>query len=332
MSKTGTAEKTTAEETTAEHHTATAEVPGPGTASGPGRTSGFPTTRPTGPRRYIRAGLRRGVIELRHVLRNRKELSGHLLNIVIAVAVVMVFDKKVPGTPVPLGHLSIAGFAAFLLFSFGLMSVPQILVTEREEGALLRLRATPGGIPAYLLAKALLIVGLAVGSLVLLLGVSALVADGPLPAGPAQWLTLIWVTGLGLLAVVPLGAAIGAVLPNPREAVALVALPAMVLLGISGALFPADKLPQFVQQISAVFPLKWMAQGVRASLLPDSMLAAEAAGSWQLPQVAMVLAAWAVFGFLLAVPLLRRTTRRESGSRLAARQQKAAAGGGASVG
>ncbi|MFD7665052.1 ABC transporter permease [Streptomyces sp. NPDC059788] len=289
--------------------------------------------RGTGPRRYLRAGVRRGGIELRQLLRSKKELSGHLLNIVVAVVLAVTIGDSVPGTELPMSHLMVAGFSAYLLFQLGVLNIPQMFVTEREEGALLRLRATPGGIPAYLVAKALLILGMAVGTLVLLLTACAVLADGPLPATPAQWLTLIWVAGLGLLAVVPLGAAIGAVLPNPREALALIMLPSMTLLVISGTMFPVTRLPQIVQRIAEFFPLKWMAQGLRSALLPDSALAAEASGAWQLPTVALVLTAWAVAGFLLAVPLLRRTTRRESGSRLAGRQRKAAMNGaGAQVG
>ncbi|MEU5980317.1 ABC transporter permease [Streptomyces sp. NPDC047315] len=276
-----------------------------------------------------RVGLNRGGIELRHLLRNPKEMFGHLSNVVVAVVVAAVVSGDVSGTSTPMSHLVLAGFAAYLLFQIGLVNLPQILVTEREEGVLLRMRATPGGIPAYLVAKCLLVVAMAIGTLGLLLVATALVADGPLPKDPAGWLTLLWVTTLGLLAVVPLGAAIGAVLPNPREALALLMLPVMALLFTSGAVFPFSSLPVPVQQVVSVFPLKWMAQGLRSALLPDSARAAEAAGSWELPTVALVLTAWAVLGFLLAVPLLRRAARRESGSRMTARHHRAAQSGGA---
>ncbi|WNZ06704.1 ABC transporter permease [Streptomyces sp. 11x1] len=271
----------------------------------------------------LRAGVRRGGIELRHFLRNGKELFSHLTNVVVSLLVAAFLDDDVPGTRIPMTHLVLAGFAAYLLFQVGLINLPQILVTEREEGALLRLRATPGGIPAYLVAKCLLVVVVAVGTLALLLAAGALLVDGPLPRGPGDWLTLLWVTTLGLLAVVPLGAAIGAVLPNPREALALIMLPTMGLLLTSGVVFPITMLPVPVQQVAAVFPLKWMAQGLRSALLPDSARTAEVAGSWELPLVALVLTAWAVFGFLLAVPLLRRAARRESGSRLSVRRRRA---------
>lgn len=115
------------------------------------------------------AGLQRGRIELRHLLRNGKEMSGHLTNVVVALLVAAYVSDDVPGTRTPMTHLVLAGFAAYLLFQVGLISLPQILVTEREEGTLLRLRATPGGIPAYLVAKCLLVVVLAVGTLALLL-------------------------------------------------------------------------------------------------------------------------------------------------------------------
>ncbi|MFH9413514.1 ABC transporter permease [Streptomyces rochei] len=277
--------------------------------------------------RYRRAGLQRGRIELRQLLRNPKELSGHLTNVAVAVAVAAFISEDVPGTGTPMAHLTLAGFAAYLLFQVGLVNLPQILVTEREEGALLRLRATPGGIPAYLIAKCVLVLATAVGTLALLLLAGAVLVDGPVPRGAAGWLTLLWVTALGLLAVVPLGAAIGAVLPNPREALALIMLPVMALLIMSGTVFPITTLPVPVQQVASVFPLKWMAQGLRSALLPDAARAAEPAGSWELPMVALVLTAWAVLGFLLAIPLLRRAARRESGSRLSARRRKAARSG-----
>lgn len=303
---------------------------GGGAAKG-GRSPERPSGRTAPRRRYVRAGLLRGGIELRHLLRNPKEMTGHLANIVIALLIVGNTSDNVPGTHIPMAHLMLCGFAAYLLFQIGLVNLPQILVTERDEGALLRLRATPGGIPAYLVAKSLLVLTMALGTFVLFLGAGTLLVDGPLPHGLGGWLTLLWVSALGLLAVLPLGAAIGAVLPNPREALALIMLPTMGLLVTSGAMFPLSSLPVVVQKIASVFPLKWMAQGLRSALLPDAARAAEPAGSWELPTVALVLSAWAVFGFLLAVPLLRRAARRESGSRLGERHRKASLSGAPAV-
>ncbi|BFO14057.1 hypothetical protein SHKM778_04450 [Streptomyces sp. KM77-8] len=83
--------------------------------------------------RHWRAGFLRGGIELRHLLRNPKEMFGHLSNVAVALLVTYYIGDKVPGTQIPMSHLTLSGFAAYLLFQIGLLSLPQILVTEREE-------------------------------------------------------------------------------------------------------------------------------------------------------------------------------------------------------
>ncbi|MEH0630933.1 hypothetical protein [Streptomyces stelliscabiei] len=42
--------------------------------------------------------IQRGGIELRHLLRNGKEMSGHLTNVVVALAVAAWLSDDVPGT------------------------------------------------------------------------------------------------------------------------------------------------------------------------------------------------------------------------------------------
>jgi ABC-2 type transport system permease protein len=56
-----------------------------------------------------------------------------------------------------------------------------------------------------------------------------------------------------------------------------------------------------MQRLAAVFPLKWMAQGLRYALLPDWFHVAEPTGSWEIDTVALVLVAWAVAGFCLTL-------------------------------
>ncbi|MCZ9345131.1 ABC transporter permease, partial [Streptomyces sp. TRM76130] len=74
-------------------------------------------------------------------------------------------------------------------------------------------------------------------------------------------------------------------------------------------------LPGVVQDVVQAFPLKWTAQGVRAAVLPDAALAAEAGGTWDLPKVYLINGAWALAGFLVAPRVLRRMTRRATGAR-----------------
>ena len=54
---------------------------------------------------------------------------------------------------------------------------------------------------------------------------------------------------------------------------------ALVLQFISGVFFVFTDLPGRMQQVAALFPLKWLCQGMRSVFLPDSFAGQEAAGS-----------------------------------------------------
>jgi ABC-2 type transport system permease protein len=64
-------------------------------------------------------------------------------------------------------------------------------------------------------------------------------------------------------------------------------------------------VPGWLQDIAAVFPVKWLAQGLRSVFLPEGMAAQEPAGSWELGRVALVLTAWCVVGLLLCIRTFR---------------------------
>jgi ABC-2 type transport system permease protein len=274
-------------------------------------------------RKAVRIGIRRGWIEHTYLIKDPKELIGTLVSTVgfFTAMILWIGDTPIEGTNVTATTYMTAGLLAFVVFGTGLFTLPTALATDREDGTLLRLRGLPGGIPAYLVGRATtLLCQIAVQSVLIM--ATALVVGGV--GAPRDWLTLVWVLVLGTVAVVPLGAAIGCMFPNPKAAAGVLVLPAMGLMAVSGVLVPTSYLPEIVRAIAQVFPLYWQGLGLRAALLPESAAAAEIAGSWRLPQVAGVLAAWGIAGMLIAPSLIRRVTRRESGSRLAERQLAAA--------
>jgi hypothetical protein len=65
------------------------------------------------------------------------------------------------------------------------------------------------------------------------------------------------------------------------------------------------ELPEWLRRVGALFPLKWMAQGLRSAFPPDSFGVAETAGSWEHGTTALVLAAWLVGAFAASAPLFR---------------------------
>lgn len=275
--------------------------------------------------RAFACGLGRGRLEITHLLRTPREVVSQLSTPFAFVVLAMVNNDAIPGSALPMADVFIAGGVAAVVVQTCLIALPQMLATEREEGTLLRQRTAPEGMTAYLVGKTCLLLAQALIGIALVLAGGAVFAGSDLPAGLGDWLTLLWVLPLGLLAMAPIGAALGAVLPNAREALAWSMMPVLGVMAISGIFFSITSLPEAVQTISQLFPPKWIAQGVRSALLPDSALAAETGHSWQHLQTLGVTAAWAVAGFALAPRVLRRMTRRESGSRLAERRAAAPA-------
>ncbi|WP_331721256.1 ABC transporter permease [Streptomyces sp. NBC_00212] len=269
----------------------------------------------------IANGLHRGGIELHQTVRSVRECLTHVINVAIFIAVAMWRSGTVKGSDIPISTMVLAGEVAAVIVSSAWTTLPQIMATERQDGTLLRLRGIPHATSAYVLAKTLHTSVIAVTSALALLFVGAGVNGSGLPHSAQGWMTLGWVLFLGLAAVVPIGTAIGASLPNARGAVALLMMPVFALMAVSGVFFPVTSMPSWLQTIAEIFPLKWLAQGIRSATMPDSALIAETGHSWQHWQTAGVLTAWAIAGFIIAPAILRGTTRRESGARLAAGQQ-----------
>ncbi|MGI8310037.1 ABC transporter permease [Saccharopolyspora sp. ASAGF58] len=267
-----------------------------------------------------RAGLQRGWIEFRQTLTTPQDLWGYLFPTVILL-VVMSFQRGSTVAGFSLGAMTLPGALGMGIGFSGLITIAQQLTVEREDGTLLRAKATPDGMFGYLIGKITLIGCMSLVSLVILLVPGLVLFDG-LATGVDTWLTLVWVLVLGLVATMPIGAIIGSLFANPRS-LGLIMLPMMGLIAISGIFYPITGYPEWLQWIAQVFPMYWLGLGMRSALLPDGMAAAEIGESWRHLETVGVLGLWAVVGLVVAPVVLRRMARRESGSSVAARREKA---------
>ena len=273
-------------------------------------------------RTATRAGFARGGIELRHTLMNFADLWTYLFPTVLLVGTIYFMrDSPVAGTGISLGARTLPStFGMGLAFS-GLITVATVLVSEREDGTLLRAKATPNGMSGYLVGKIVLVGGMTLIGFVLQLVPSLFIVDG-LRVDATGWLTLLLLVPLGLVATMPIGAVIGSLLDNPRN-MGLIMLPVIGLVAISGIFYPITAMPGWLQSVAQVFPIYWLGLGMRSAFLPDALTAAELGHSWRTLETFSVLGLWAVAGLVLAPIVLRRMSRRESGSAIAARREKA---------
>ncbi|MFE6615704.1 ABC transporter permease [Amycolatopsis sp. NPDC057786] len=271
----------------------------------------------------VRLGVRRGWLEARQMMTNREDLFNTFLFPAIFV-LVMFFMRgaKLPGTEFSLGAATVPSvLGASIVFS-GMLGMAGVLAVEREDGTLLRAKATPNGMIGYLVGKVVTVSLNTIVSIVLVLIPSLILFDGIAPGGLTSWLGLAWVLVLGLLATMPIGAIFGSLTSNARS-IGLIMLPTLGIGAISGIFYPITALPEWLQYIGQVFPMYWLGLGMRSALLPDSTVMVEIGQSWRPWETLGVLSVWAVIGLTLAPVVLRRMARRESGSSVAERREKA---------
>jgi ABC-2 type transport system permease protein len=96
-----------------------------------------------------------------------------------------------------------------------------------------------------------------------------------------------------------LGVAVSLLPRRGRSADTIVASIALVLQFFSGVFFVYSRLPAWMRDIAALFPLRWLTLGMRSAFLPEPARHAEPGGSWQHGTTALVLAAWVVVGVVV---------------------------------
>lgn len=188
--------------------------------------------------------------------------------------------------------------AGVILTSFQTMALS--VAVERDDGTLKRLRATPMPPVAYFLGKVGLVAVTSLVQVALLLAVSRFAYAVELPSDGATWVRFAWVFALGSVTGTVIGIAYSS-LAGSRAIGAVVIAPIMVLQFISGVYLDFSSVPGWLQQVAAIFPLKWIAQGMRSVFYPDAMVVNEMAGAWEPGRTALVLGAWALGGLVLCL-------------------------------
>jgi ABC-2 type transport system permease protein len=172
---------------------------------------------------------------------------------------------------------------------------------EREVGALKRLRGTPMPASSYFIGKAILIFVSMVIQILLLLGFGVAFFGLDMPTDASKWLTFTWLVLLGSACSTALGIAFSIVPKSGRGASAVVSPIVIILQFFSGVFFVFTQLPGWMQQVAAIFPLKWLTQGMRSVFLPDSFASQEVAKSWELQNTFLVLVLWLIIGIYFSV-------------------------------
>jgi len=265
----------------------------------------------------VRLGLARTGYEVRTFFRERDAVVFIFAYPIIMLGIfATVFGQDGatvgPEPGIPFAQYFLPGMLAtgIMLSSFQNLAIG--IAVERDDGGLKRLHGTPLPPASYFLGKTGEVLVTSLVQTVLLLAAATLVFGVPLPTTATAWTTFAWVFVLGTAAGTLCGVAFSSVPRSGRSASAVVTPVVLVLQFISGVFFVFNDLPTWMQQVASVFPLKWMAQGMRSVFLPASAESWEVSGSWQHGATALVLVAWAVAALLVGVRTFR-WQRRDDG-------------------
>jgi len=187
------------------------------------------------------------------------------------------------------------------LVNTGFQQLAITIPMERDFGTLKRLRGTPMSVASYFICKALLVTILMILQSALLLVFGTLMFGLNMPTTPSSWITFTWLVILGSACSTVLGIAFSVVPKSGRGASAVVSPIVIILQFFSGVFFVFTSLPTWMQQFAAIFPLKWLTQGMRSVFLPADFATQEVAKNWEIGKTALVLVIWLILGLIFAV-------------------------------
>ncbi|MFB7735471.1 ABC transporter permease [Streptomyces sp. NPDC056112] len=256
-------------------------------------------------------GLHRGALEIRQFFRQREQVVfTFAFPVVFLFLFASIFRDDVSGTGVTASQLYVSSMLASGIMSTSFQSLGISIAVERDEKALRRLSGTPMPPTAYFLGKIWLVLFTGLLETAILLLVGTTLYGVRLPSDATRWFHFAWIFVLGLTGCALLGIAISSVPRSAKSAASVVVLPFLVLQFVSGVYILVNALPGWMLNVGALFPLKWLCQGLRGVFLPDSARVLEQAGSWEFGRIALVLAAWCAGGLVLCLLTFRWKDRR----------------------
>jgi ABC-2 type transport system permease protein len=253
-----------------------------------------------------RTGLVRGRLEVRAFFRERQTVVFvFAMPAIVLVLLGSIYGHERAAHGVTVVQLFTAGMIAGGIGATSFQNLGLTIAAERERGTLKRLRGTPMAPAAYFIGKVIQVFVCTIAEIVVLIVVGMALYHLHLPTSAAKWWTLAWVFVLGTVACSLIGIGISSLPSSATNSFPVISVPFLVLQFISGVYVPFNDVPPWLQHIAAVFPLKWMSQGLRSDLLPAQAAALEPGHAWQHGQIALVLTAWIVGGLVLCLTTFR---------------------------
>jgi ABC-2 type transport system permease protein len=180
----------------------------------------------------------------------------------------------------------------FVLAMLAISVFPNYLATYREKGILRRLSVTPVQPSRLLQAQLAMGLAMALGAVVLVMGIGAVVFGTALPAQPLGFLVAV---GLAAGALYAVGLLVAAVAPTGKAAAGIGTVLWLPIMFFAGLWVPREAMPDTLNRIGDFTPL-----GAGVQAMQDAWN-----GSWPDSLHLAVMAAFAIGASLAAARLFR---------------------------
>jgi ABC-2 type transport system permease protein len=185
------------------------------------------------------------------------------------------------------------GAPTLILLIAGFVIGPQIVASARLEGTFDYIWSLPVGRMSHLAADATVMFGSTLPGIILAVGLGALHFDFGLDISPLVVPALVMIAAGGTF----LGYSIAFLVPKPMMVMVITQIFSFAVMLFSPVMFPAERLPGWLQAIHKVLPIQYMADLTRGTLTDLDV---------NLGLAFIIVGAWCVAGFFITLVVINR--------------------------
>lgn len=157
-----------------------------------------------------------------------------------------------------------AGVLSWGVANAAVFGIGFTLMQWRADDILRMIRMSPAPLSSVIGSRYVLALGVGLVQSVLFVGVAMLPGFDLVPA--SRWPLLIPVMVLGITTFLLLGVIIGSIADTPESVAGIANFLMLPMAFLSGSFFPLDAMPDWLQKISLIMPLRYLNDAVSAGL------------------------------------------------------------------
>lgn len=158
----------------------------------------------------------------------------------------------------------IPGILGMSLMNSGIIGIATAFVSFREKGILRRIKVTPFALWKFILARIVAALVLSLVTSGILIGLGWVVWDLTIRGNPLLIVGSLIAVSMSMLAI---GYAVAAVSRNTETAASYANLITFPMMFLSGVFFPLGSMPNWLQPLIAIMPLKYGVNALREPML-----------------------------------------------------------------